>query len=60
MIERNNFLSRAAADISHGVAALGEVIEEMICDRTHWKHSIKAGAWALREIRASLFGGFLF
>ena len=29
--------------MSRGAAALGEAIREMICDRTHWKHSIKAG-----------------
>ena len=30
--------------MSRGAAALGEAIREMICDKTHWKHSIKAGA----------------
>ena len=34
-----------------GVAALGEVIEEMICDRTRWKHSIKAGENFLQSQR---------
>ena len=29
--------------MSRGAAALGEAIREMICGRTHWKHSIKAG-----------------
>ena len=30
--------------MSRGAAAQGEAIRQMICDRTHWKHSIKAGA----------------
>ena len=43
MIEIKTLLSRAAARISRGVATLGGAIREMICGRTHWKHSIKAG-----------------
>ncbi len=30
--------------MSRGAATLEEATREMICDRTHWKHSIKAGA----------------
>ena len=30
--------------MSRDVAALGEATREMICDRTQWKYSIKAGA----------------
>ena len=44
MIEIKTFLSRVAADMSRGVRTLGKAIGEMICDRTHRKHSIKAGA----------------
>ena len=44
MIEIKIFLSRAAVRNSRGVATLEEAIGEMIYDRTHWKHSIKAGA----------------
>ena len=43
MIEIKIFLSIAAVRNSRGVATLEEAIREMICGRTHWKHSIKAG-----------------
>ncbi len=54
MIEIKIFLSRAAVRNSRGVATLEEAIGEMICDKTHWKHSIKAGADFPKRPRANL------